>query len=351
MSLHTGNKQEQGFSLIELMIALVIGLILIAGVLQVFVGSKVTYSMQSGLAKIQENGRFAMSFLARDIRQAGYTGCSSNTSFANTLERDASGAVPSFLDFNEMVTGLDNMNGTDSFAQVPRAGTDVIEVRFVDPNGACDIDKHVATSANLHCNADHDFQKGEILVVTDCSHTAVFQFAKAGTTNKIVVHGAGASVTPGNCTKGLGTPVDCSSANGTAYSYTSGSVTRMSAYRYYVADSPRGEPSLYRETISTSGAGATGIVAQELVEGIENMQLLYGEDTNSDGSADYYVPFDEVSNNDNIVSVRVSLLIRSIEDSLVQGTQSVLFNNATTPFSDGRLRKVFTSTIALRNRL
>lgn len=349
ISVNERLERQNGFSLIELMIALVIGLILVGGVIQVFVGSKVTYSTQAALSKVQENGRFAMSFLARDIRQAGYTGCSRNTTSANTI-RNASGALPSFLDFDNMVTGLDNMNGVDTFDNVPLAGTDVIEVKFVDPTSACDIDKHVPTSANLHCNADHDFQKGEILVVTDCTHTAVFQFAKAGTTNKIVVHGSGNSVSPGNCTKGLGTPVDCSSANGTSYQYTNGSVMRMASYRYYVATSSFGEPSLYRETITNTG-GTYGIGSQELVEGIENLQILYGEDTNGDGSADYYVPYGSVSDANDIVSVRVNILVRSIEDGIVQGSQSVQFNGVTSTFNDGRLRKAFTSTIALRNRL
>lgn len=342
-------SRQLGFSLVELMIALVIGLILIGGVIQIFVGSKVTYSTQAALSKVQENGRFAMSFLSRDIRQAGYTGCSSNTTTANTI-RNASGALPSFLDLDNMVTGLDSMNGVDSFDRVPLAGTDVIEVKFVDPTSACDIDKHVPTSANLHCNASHNFQRGEILVVTDCSHTAVFQFAKAGTSNEIVVHGAGNSVSPGNCTKGLGAPVDCSSANGTSYQYSNGSVMRMASYRYYVATSTFGEPSLYREAITNTG-GTYGISSRELVEGIENLQILYGEDTSGNGSADYYVPFSDVADADDIVSVRVSILVRSIEDEIVQGSQSLLFNGATSTFNDGRLRKVFTSTIALRNRL
>ncbi|MGI1669562.1 MAG: PilW family protein [Neptuniibacter sp.] len=343
------NVKQKGFSLIELMVSLVIGLIVVAAITQVFVGSKVTYSMQSGLSKIQENGRFAMAFLTRDLRQAGYTGCTSNTTFANTV-RDSSGAVPSFLDITNLVSGQDNMNGTDAFNRTPLAGTDVVEVRFVDPSGACDIDKHVETSANLHCTADHDFERGEILVVTDCTHTAVFQFAKAGTTNKIVVHGAGASVDPGNCTKGLGAPVDCSSPNGTGYQYNNGSVLRMSAYRYYVANNTLGEPALYRESISTT-TGTSGIAHSELVEGIENMQVLYGEDTSGNGTADYYVPFDEVSDAEDIISIRVSLLVTSIEDNLVQGTQTLLYNGGTVNFNDGHLRKVFTSTIALRNRL
>lgn len=343
------DQNQRGFSLIELMIAMVIGLILLLAVLQVFVGSSVTYGVQSGLAKVQENGRFAMSFISRDLRQAGYTGCSRNTTLANTLNRNGSGAVPSYLDMGQTITGFDDMNGTDAFDEVPIAGTDVIEVRYVDPNTSCDVDQHVVNSANLHCTADHSFQRGDVLVVTDCKHTAIFQFSHPGTGNHIVVHNTGNAVSPGNCTKGLGTPVVCT-ANGTEYPFNDGVIMKMAAYRYYVAESPRGEPALYRETIGNS-SGTANFQAQELLEGVENLQILYGEDANSDGSADYYVPFSEVAEEDDIVSVRVSLLIRSDQDNLVQGQQRIMFNGIETTFNDGYLRKVFTSTIALRNRL
>ena len=339
---------QKGFSLIELMIALVIGLILIAGVLQVFVGSTVTYSMQSGLSKIQENGRFAMSFLSRDLRQAGYTGCTSNSTFANTL-RDASGAIPSFLDITDLVGGNDNMNGTDSYNRVPLTGTDVVEVRFADTGGGCDVDSHNPNAASISCEANHSFKSGDVLIVTDCSHTAVFQQSNTNNNNTIsvIVHNTGSGTD--NCTKGLGTPVQCTT-NGTAYQFNNGTVMRMNAYRYYVANNTLGEPALYRESISTT-AGTTGIAASELVEGIENMQILYGEDTNSDGTANYYVPFDEIADADDIISMRVSLLVRSIEDNIVQGNQVINYNGAVSTFNDGHLRKVFTSTIALRNRL
>jgi type IV pilus assembly protein PilW len=343
-------SKQAGFSLIELMIALVIGLILVAGVLQVFVGSTITYSMQSGLSKIQENGRFAISFLSRDIRQAGFTGCSRNATLVNTLTRDASGAVPSFLDMNNVLSGRNDMDGSESYAQVPLAGTDVVEVRFADPVGACDIDNHDKGSERISCALDHTFQQGEILVATDCSHTAVFQFATVGASDQIF-HGVDNSVLPGNCTDGLGDLVDCSNSAGIDYEYRNGSVMRMRAYRYYVANTSRGEPSLYRETISTSASGASGTVAQELVEGVEDMQILYGVDSDNDGMVNYYAPFSS-GISDDIISVRVSLLIRSIEDTLVEGGQSLRFNGAIMiPPPDGRLRKVFTSTIALRNRL
>jgi len=86
------NKQS-GISLIEIMIALLIGLFLLGGILQMFSASQQTYRMQSNLARLQENGRFALDFLARDIRMAGYWGCLSglNTDIDGTDNNSVAG--------------------------------------------------------------------------------------------------------------------------------------------------------------------------------------------------------------------------------------------------------------------
>jgi type IV pilus assembly protein PilW len=96
------------------------------------------------------------------------------------------------------------------------------------------------------------------------------------------------------------------------------------------------------------GAGGT---ANPLIEGVENMQILYGEDTDGDGSANYYVPADEIVNMDRVVAVRVSLLVRSLEDNLTAEPVPYTYNGATTTPTDRRLRRVFTSTFAMRNRM
>jgi type IV pilus assembly protein PilW len=89
------------------------------------------------------------------------------------------------------------------------------------------------------------------------------------------------------------------------------------------------------------------------------MQILYGENTNDDNNsaADRFVPADQVSNWDNVVSIRIALLVQSLEDNLVNAPQSYTFNgvlyNGTTGNGanppDKRLRRVFTTTINLRN--
>ena len=69
-----------GLTLVELMVAITIGLIILAAVARLFVTSRSTYTLEEGLARVQESGRFAMEFLSQDIRMAGYAGCNANLS-------------------------------------------------------------------------------------------------------------------------------------------------------------------------------------------------------------------------------------------------------------------------------
>lgn len=66
---------ERGFGLVELMIAMTLGLILILGVSQIFIASKQSFVVQQHTAALQENARFVLSRISRDLRQAGMFGC------------------------------------------------------------------------------------------------------------------------------------------------------------------------------------------------------------------------------------------------------------------------------------
>lgn len=339
MNLKFPRSQQQGFSLVELLVSIVIGLLLVVGVLQAFISSKETYTMQSGLAKLQENGRFAMTFIARDIRQAGYSGCSRNATVSNVL-RNASGALPSLVDFENPLVATEGGADPDS-----------IQVLFSDSSNICEIANHNTGSETIRCEAAHPYEVGDIVVATDCEHTAVFQVHSIGGGSDRVRHRQLAGSDIGNCTEGVGTPVDCSSVTGNLYSFDIGTVMALNSFRYYIDNNDWEEPALYRDSLLVEGAYEVGTRRNELVEGVEDMQILYGEDTNGDGTANYYVPADQIANVDDVISVRVSLLIRSIEDTIVRDGQTINFNGANATFNDGRLRKVFTSTIALRNRL
>lgn len=224
------NKPYQtGMTLIEIMVSLLIGVFLLGGVLQIFIGSKQTYRMQEGLSRLQENGRFALDFLSKDIRIAGYREC-------------LSFAVPS------PITGTSD------------------------------------TGLNT-------------------SDTITIQLS----------------------TSACGTNL-------------------VSTIAYSVQNGAGGQPALFKKNDTSA--------AQELVEGIENMQILYGVDTDTphDG-ANYYVPADPAPNWSNVVSIRISLLAVSLDDNLTSQPLPYTYNGATTTPSDRKLRRVFNTTIAVRNRL
>ena len=83
------NKKQKGFSIVELMVAIFIGIIVLTGLVQVFDTSSKMNRTQNGLARIQENGRYAISLLKQTIEQTGYQYCMGETN-AGT----ASGAQP-----------------------------------------------------------------------------------------------------------------------------------------------------------------------------------------------------------------------------------------------------------------
>ena len=82
--LRIANKQ-QGMTLIEILIALVLGLFLLAGIFQIFLSSKQSYRMQENMSRMQENGRFAMEFISRDVRMADYRACYSDVSVGGEI--------------------------------------------------------------------------------------------------------------------------------------------------------------------------------------------------------------------------------------------------------------------------
>lgn len=75
-----------GFSLIELMIAMVLGLVVISGVVSVFLASQQSYRTNQALGDVQDGSRMAFELMARDIRDAGLTGCNNNGRVANVLQ-------------------------------------------------------------------------------------------------------------------------------------------------------------------------------------------------------------------------------------------------------------------------
>ncbi len=373
-SCHKPSHRQQGFTVVEIMVAVAISLFLLAGILQVLSSNKQTSRYQEAVARIQENARFALMFLGQDFREAGFMGCTGN-SFTNQLNIAAGTNADNFYNLQNAVAGWEasttstgdfstspgdgftttnntvaqtnwtdsNGNGLDAdFAGLlfpPIEGSDLVIVKYAQesPTGATADGTTVVSAAALTTTVANGVPPLSITLVSDCIGADLFRQAPAAsatTLSRAVI----ASTAPDNLAASTWSHV----YTGTMKIYT------LVSNGYYIAQGNYGGPSLWRGSFNMGPISNV----QELVEGVENMQVLYGEDTTADGIADRYVTMNNVTNVANIVSARVSLLMRSIEQVKVQPetvTKTINGVDVTSP-SDRNIRFIVTSTFKFRNR-
>lgn len=259
----------RGLSLVELMISLVLGLLVTGAALGVFMSNRQTYTATESLGRIQESARVAFELMARDVREAGGNPCANNLPVGNVINSPGSAWWSNWSD------GLVGVDGTFATGEPANrvAGTDAIEVKAGSSSGVT-VTAHVPTSAQFHTNTtQHGFVAGDIMMVCDYRQAAIMQMTGPNATNQTVVHNTGTG-TPGNCTKGLGVPVACTT-NGTPYTYGPNSVlTKLEVARWYIGNNPRGSRSLYRDTL-VNRAGVPTVESNEITEGVRDLQITY----------------------------------------------------------------------------
>ncbi|MES0873362.1 PilW family protein [Sinimarinibacterium thermocellulolyticum] len=324
--------RARGFSVVELMIALVLGLAVIGTTVGLFLSNKQSYRTNHALGQVQEASRIAFELLARDLRQAGLTGCGNTTRIANTLNNQATAW---WANFNNAVRGYDGnqddpavVEGTAVAQRV--VGTDSIQLIGAGEIGLS-VESHNPTAANFKLNEPSaDLRDGDIIIVCDPDHATITQITNYNSSNVTLVHNTG-TASPGNCSKGLGFPTLCT-VNGNPYAFGANSqISRMVASDWYIGNNPVGGRSLYRSALGNS-AGAAATTAMEMVRDVTDMQIEYLAQ-----AAVNYVAAAAVTDWQRVVAVRITLT--------VQG------NQAATGTDGEPIRRAFTTTVTLRNRM
>ena len=325
-------RRQRGVTLVELMIALAIGLLVTVAMLKVYVDASRMYRFNEGLARVQENGRFALEFIRRDARVAGFWGCYSDA----TLTNGVSATSDAYINVGAgHITGTsdDGLNGSDS-----------ITFRSATGSGALVTSGMSGTGDSVTVESVGALSTNTAVLISDCEDGDLFQVTGLAGTALAHAAGANANVSP-NLNKAYAAGARVYEAREATFCIAPGADPAQPALRRLVNPTPG-------QTCASNG--------DELLEGIENMQILYGEDTdadadgaNGDGTANRYVAFGASGLDiDRIVSVRISLLARSLNNNLTTAPSPYTFNGiAVTPAStDKYLRKVFTTTITLRNK-
>lgn len=299
----TGNRlqaraRSRGINLIELLIAMVLGLLVVGGAISIFVTNQQTYAATESLGRIQENTRTAFELMVREIRESGGDPCGNRDWAPVNVLTNADvdwwstwGIERGLRGFDEgEVLATPDLPAAGVGSRVP--GTDVIEVLSAAGSG---VTLSAVPTATISTNQNHPFVVGDILLICDYNGAAVFQMtgpAGAAGSNNTILHAVGAG-TPGNCTGGLalvpsesggGQAAICANTvvqrfgqdiNGNANG--SATVARLAATRWYVGNTGRvnqltNQPlfALFRSTLR-QGA----IVNEEIAEGVVDMQVTY----------------------------------------------------------------------------
>src|SRR5579885_55657 len=279
-----GATRQRGLSLVELMIALTLGLIVVGSVIAIFLSSKQSYGTNTALGEIQDNSRVAFELLARDIRQAGLTGCGDNGRVANVLNDgpNAGGTVDWWADFNNAIHGYDRgqtdpavTTGTGVAQRV--SGTSSLVLIGAAPT-SLSVASQNSPAANFKLNeSTSDLQAGDVIIVCDPDHAAIAQVTNYNNSNVTLVHDTGNGVaTPGNCSKGLGYPTVCTT-NGNSYDFGPNSqISKLQAVDWYIGNNPQKGKSLYRLALGSNASTTTATTtAQEMVRNVTDMQVAY----------------------------------------------------------------------------
>lgn len=370
---------QKGFSLVELMVSILIGLIILAGVVQVVMTSKSTFLVQEDMSYIQENARYALDVLGRDIQGSGYWGCAGAFPKSAVVARAKTGNADALklLRVNGITGFTDDNNAADQFPKKDDSDggyerwvngksnnahkTESFIVRFAT-NSSLTVDAGASSDGKLVLYGGRgQLEKGDYLAVVgkDCTSIGVFNIGNVGDSTSSGVNGVTVTFTAGNtgtnCSTAtkpspLGKSYSCADNNTTAEEYrgyNAGATAMKYVTRgYFIEESGvmPGQPALKRKVLSNDG----GTTTEEIALGVEDMALLYGVSTAAGIQLKKADKIVSVEDWNKVLFVQVSLLFRSQFESMTEADGLPKLGNT---YTDRYLRQVVTSTFKLRNRI
>ena len=344
-------SSQAGFSLVEILISLVISAFILSGTIQLYVSGLSSLQVGEGISTLQNDARLALMLLEEDMRLVSYQGCSdpySNviSTSANTLHANSS-SISNLLENGLQAYEVDNSNwavGTPLAASGINAivGSDVVTVMFAAAT-ATPLSEPMTTANGMISIADNPngISVGDLLMISSCNSATLFRATDVTATNPVKIKHEQVAGDGGNSRASFNTVFDSTST-----------VHQFVQNTYFVGDNIRGMRALHR--MDRDG----NIV--EMVEGVENMQILYGQrdasgtESNLNDDLVRYVAADDANLKiEEVDRILLSLLISTPSEISGVNNPSTfdLLGEAIAPGdNEEKMRKVFRHVIHLRNR-
>lgn len=298
--------KQQGFSLVELLITMALGLLLSVGLIDLYISNQKTYHLTQTLARMQEDARAAMQIMRRDIRMAGYVGC-------GRLDEIVLHSVDEIN--KTRLVGWHDGRSTSSMRlpmtqQNLKPNSDMLLLQSAEPNTVA-----VTSTSNdkIQFAKKPDFETGDSLLISDCHKADIFRFNQPHFLEP----------------------------------YTAAEVSRWQKIIYYLAETERNNKNakpiyaLYRRDLNGPATAQS-----ELIGGVEDLQVQYGEATSA-GSYIRYVDAEHVQDWQAVRSVKIALLL--VSDAAVHHTpQTYVLLGKTYQAADKRHYGVWQTTVMLR---
>lgn len=323
--------RQTGFTLIEWMIALTIGLFLTAGIFTIFTFSQQESNNSLDNSELLENGRVAINLLSKDLRMVGFLGdytgglleyntsATVSTTVANfssssdCLDDQNLGTFPTSVNTYKMIWSVKNTERTSSelkcvdFTDLTTAfDSDMIDLKFATPYVACANDACSLSDSNFYIATNPN---------------AIYWFS-------------GSDTTPSTS--------DMSSRR----------IFKFNHKVFFVAQDTNGDYGLYYTYLSNTFVGNT----QELVPGVERMKILYAVDTSDtqDNIVDEYLPAEDVTssqwNNNRVRGAHLYILVRASKpDYQYTNSNTYQLGNITYTPKDHYRRLLVQTTINFNN--
>ena len=183
---HLPNRRQAGLSMVELLVAMAIQFILLGGMVYVYTNSKVMFTVNEQLSRVQENGRYATDALLYDIRMAGFAGCRSIKEITPNI---IANSPPVFEDIVDSLAVYENGSGWTNPTTLTRvAGSDVITLQSTRGSGASLTGNMSADNANIQVDSNPDgLVANDLILISDCSNADLFRASSVSNGSTVTI--------------------------------------------------------------------------------------------------------------------------------------------------------------------